>query len=449
MPEQAAAPQSAARRCLNCGAVLTGRYCANCSQAADVHVPSTRELLHEALEGITHSDSRLWRTLHLLWFKPGRLTQEFVAGRRASYLPPFRLYLVLSILFFLAASLSNTQVKFVQFDAATSPTGSSEPECDKVNRTAFSVTLFGRDWAPRIKHACNEIARDNGANLFHVAVGTAPKAMFIFLPLVAFLHMLMYWRPRHKYAEHLLFFLHVHAFFFSAMALAVLAAEAAGGVAGLEFHREPGRAFAMVLAGLHHLRHAAGVRQDLDAHAGQGIGTFRGVYGRIGHHSGGGIRVCRAADVRCGGRPNLEEKGMNRVFLVLGITLLAALAAAQDRTAPAANAEVYFISPSDGAVVQGPVTVRFGLKGMGIAPAGVKFDNTGHHHLLVDTDISELKLDAPLPATDKILHFGKGQTETTLTLSPGKHTLEIVLADYLHNSFDPPLHSKKITITVK
>ncbi|HXI78804.1 MAG TPA: DUF4399 domain-containing protein [Steroidobacteraceae bacterium] len=140
---------------------------------------------------------------------------------------------------------------------------------------------------------------------------------------------------------------------------------------------------------------------------------------------------------------------MNRVFLVLGITLLAALAAAQERTAPAANAEVYFISPSDGAVVQGPVTVRFGLKGMGIAPAGVKFDNTGHHHLLVDTEFSELKLDAPLPATDKILHFGKGQTETTLTLSPGKHTLEIVLADYLHNSFDPPLHSKKITITVK
>jgi len=139
---------------------------------------------------------------------------------------------------------------------------------------------------------------------------------------------------------------------------------------------------------------------------------------------------------------------MNRVFLVLGI-MLAALAAAQERTAPAANAEVYFISPSDGAVVQGPVTVRFGLKGMGVAPAGVKFDNTGHHHLLVDTEWSELKLDAPLPATDKILHFGKGQTETTLTLGPGRHTLEIVLADYLHNSFDPPLHSKKITITVK
>ena len=131
-----------------------------------------------------------------------------------------------------------------------------------MNSTAFTVTLFGRDWAPRIKHACNEIARDNGANLFHVAVGTAPKAMFIFLPLVAFLHMLMYWRPRHKYAEHLLFFLHVHAFFFSVMTLVVLVGGGRGRVAGLEFHREPGRAFAMVLAGLHRLRHAAGVRRS-------------------------------------------------------------------------------------------------------------------------------------------------------------------------------------------
>jgi hypothetical protein len=140
---------------------------------------------------------------------------------------------------------------------------------------------------------------------------------------------------------------------------------------------------------------------------------------------------------------------MNRLFLALGLTLLTTLAGAQERIAPAANAEVYFISPSNGATVHGPVTVRFGLKGMGIAPAGVKFDNTGHHHLLIDTDFSEIKLDAPLPATDKIVHFGKGQTETTLTLSPGKHTLEIVFADYLHNSFDPALHSKKITITVK
>lgn len=220
------------RHCLNCAAVLTGRYCANCGQIADVHVPSTQELIHEALEGITHSDSRLWRTLCLLWFKPGKLTQEFVAGRRAAYLPPFRLYLILSILFFLSASLSTTQVKFVRLDAvrsgavtaATAATAATATpaECDKLDRVAFKVNVLGRDWAPRIKHACGEIARDSGANLFHVFLGTAPKAMFIFLPLIAFLHMLLYWRPHYRYAVHLLFFLHLHAFFFSVMTLAML-----------------------------------------------------------------------------------------------------------------------------------------------------------------------------------------------------------------------------------
>jgi hypothetical protein len=140
---------------------------------------------------------------------------------------------------------------------------------------------------------------------------------------------------------------------------------------------------------------------------------------------------------------------MGRLVLALGACLLAALALAADRVAPAAGAEVYFIAPQNGAKVHSPVTVKFGLKGMGIAPAGIKFDNTGHHHLLVDSDFSELQLDAPMPATDKIVHFGKGQTETTLTLAPGKHTLQLVFADYLHQSFDPPLHSKKITITVE
>jgi hypothetical protein len=139
---------------------------------------------------------------------------------------------------------------------------------------------------------------------------------------------------------------------------------------------------------------------------------------------------------------------MSRLFIALGVCLLAVTAFAVDRMAAPAGAEVYFIAPQNGAKLHSPVTIKFGLKGMGIAPAGVKFDNTGHHHLLVDTDVSELKLDAPMPATDKIVHFGKGQTETTLTLTPGKHTLQLVFADYLHQSFDPPLTSKKITITV-
>jgi hypothetical protein len=139
---------------------------------------------------------------------------------------------------------------------------------------------------------------------------------------------------------------------------------------------------------------------------------------------------------------------MNRLVLALAICMLAAFAVAADRMTAPAGAEVYFITPHNGATLHSPLTVRFGLKGLGVAPAGIKFDNTGHHHLLVDTDISELKLDAPMPASDKILHFGKGQTETELTLAPGKHTLQLVFADYLHTSFDPPLHSQKITITV-
>jgi hypothetical protein len=139
---------------------------------------------------------------------------------------------------------------------------------------------------------------------------------------------------------------------------------------------------------------------------------------------------------------------MSRLLLALGVCLSAAFAMAADRMAPLAGAEVYFIAPQNGAKLHSPVTIKFGLKGMGIAPAGIKFDNTGHHHLLVDTDLSDVKLDAPMPATDKIVHFGKGQTETTLTLAPGKHTLQLVFADYLHQSFDPPLTSKKITITV-
>src|SRR5579862_6206598 len=140
---------------------------------------------------------------------------------------------------------------------------------------------------------------------------------------------------------------------------------------------------------------------------------------------------------------------MRRLLLALALTTVASLALAQERTASPPGAEAYIISPKNGATVHNPVHIQFGLKGMGIAPAGVKFDNTGHHHLLIDTDLSEVKLDAPLPATDKIVHFGKGQTEATVTLTPGKHTLELLFADYLHIPFDPPLHSTKITITVK
>ncbi|HWN46138.1 MAG TPA: DUF4399 domain-containing protein [Steroidobacteraceae bacterium] len=138
-----------------------------------------------------------------------------------------------------------------------------------------------------------------------------------------------------------------------------------------------------------------------------------------------------------------------RLALATALSLASANGAvAADRTPSPAGAEVYIVSPKDGAKVKGPVTVVFGLKGMGIAPAGIKFDNSGHHHLLIDTD-SPTDLSLPLPADDHNVHFGKGQTETTLTLSPGKHTLQLVLADYLHTPHVPAVISKKITIVVE
>jgi hypothetical protein len=135
--------------------------------------------------------------------------------------------------------------------------------------------------------------------------------------------------------------------------------------------------------------------------------------------------------------------------LALSALILAASGIAlAERTPSPPGAEVYIVSPKDGAKVKGPVTVVFGLKGMGIAPAGIKFDNTGHHHLLIDSD-PPADLSLPLAANEKSVHFGKGQTETTLTLPPGKHTLQLVLADSLHTPHEPAVISKKITITVE
>jgi len=125
-----------------------------------------------------------------------------------------------------------------------------------------------------------------------------------------------------------------------------------------------------------------------------------------------------------------------------------AAAAALPRTPAPAGAAVYIISPKNGATVRNPVLVQFGLKGMGVAPAGIKFDNSGHHHLLIDSDPPP-DMGVPLPVTDKIVHFGKGQTETTLNLSPGKHTLQLLFADLNHIPHSPPVLSQKITITVK
>lgn len=116
------------------------------------------------------------------------------------------------------------------------------------------------------------------------------------------------------------------------------------------------------------------------------------------------------------------------------------------QTSPA-GAKVYLISPKDGETVSSPVKVVFGLSGMGVAPAGTQVENTGHHHLLIDDP--KIDVATALPASDNVVHFGKGQTEASVTLKPGKHTLQLIFADWKHQPFNPSLTSDKITITVK
>ena len=140
---------------------------------------------------------------------------------------------------------------------------------------------------------------------------------------------------------------------------------------------------------------------------------------------------------------------MIRFMFVLAIGFcLAALSPLQAATPSAKDAQAYIISPKNGEVVQSPVVVRFGLKGMGVAPAGTEKKHTGHHHLMID--LKKLpNLHKPLPSNAQLRHFGGGQTEVTLKLKPGKHRLQIILGDKSHIPHNPVVLSKPITITVK
>lgn len=141
---------------------------------------------------------------------------------------------------------------------------------------------------------------------------------------------------------------------------------------------------------------------------------------------------------------------MNQILLSLTAGLLLAGAAFADghRSPAPDDARAYIISPDDGATVSNPVTIVFGLEGMGVAPAGTEAENTGHHHLLINTESGTLDLDSGLPATDQIVHFGGGQTQVTKELPTGTHTLQLLLGDWSHVPHDPPVLSDVITITV-
>lgn len=146
--------------------------------------------------------------------------------------------------------------------------------------------------------------------------------------------------------------------------------------------------------------------------------------------------------------------------LLMGVSVFAGAADALQSQEPPQGAKVFIVSPADGATVDKTFTVKFGIEGMGLKPAGDATPHTGHHHLLVDVDKEPAadqplpttlmpENNAPLPAGPQVLHFGKAQTEATITLAPGKHTLQLVLGDRFHVPFKPSVESQKITVQVK
>lgn len=139
-----------------------------------------------------------------------------------------------------------------------------------------------------------------------------------------------------------------------------------------------------------------------------------------------------------------------KIFLGLFLLFPITAASAQEtmRTPSPEGAAAYIISPADGEVIMGPVVVKFGLQGMGVAPAGIKYPDSGHHHLLINAE-GLPDLNVPIPSDDVHRHFGKGQTESTLELEPGTYTLQILLGDQNHIPHDPPVVSEQITIVVK
>ncbi len=275
----AAPPPLPAYNCENCGTALEGEYCSACGQRYEPHVHSLGHFASEAFESVTHADSRLWRTIGYLLTRPGFLSREFFEGRRARYLPPFRLYLVISVLFFVVAGLAGhmsvedaedgppTAEKVEALKQSADALEKDNPNTPGIPQAAAAIReraaeqqaiLEGKTpsvavpdaepkdrpevhnnfcaknmqppgpdarWFKQTAHrVCQKVSRMRGDDLVNAFVHNIPRAMFVFLPLLAAVMKLLYWRPKRYYVEHLLFLVHNHAFVFLAMAILVMLA---------------------------------------------------------------------------------------------------------------------------------------------------------------------------------------------------------------------------------
>jgi hypothetical protein len=271
------APARTARDCQNCGAPLDGDYCAACGQRDEPHVHSLGHFASEAFESVTHADSRLWRTIGYLLARPGFLSREFFGGRRARYLPPFRLYLVISVLFFVVTGLAGhgkvelpdegelTPARIAALRESADKLEADLPDTPGIAQAAAEMRrkaaaqeamLEGQTnspaapgekpktdsqvnlgmcadarqppgpdatWAKRALFGfCQKAGKLKGEDLSNAIVHNLPRAMFVFLPLLAAFMKLLYWRPKRYYVEHLLLLVHNHAFIFLAMMILVI-----------------------------------------------------------------------------------------------------------------------------------------------------------------------------------------------------------------------------------
>ena len=249
--------------CQNCGTPLAGRYCSACGQKADVRIVSLPAFLRDVLGDLLDVDARIWRSLGTLAFKPGRLTTLYLEGQRAKYTPPFRMYVVTSVAFFVVFSLvrwldppeapdgaDGAAAVTVPTPAQSAP---AEPTDDPLTpalpaeQQSFSIVIDDDDLEcsfdasrvspairERLEAACERVEENTPTAFNRAFADNFPVTMLVLIPIVAAIMKLLYLLTRRKYVEHLLFFVHVHTFFFLVALAMVLLASVLVLVTGIE-----------------------------------------------------------------------------------------------------------------------------------------------------------------------------------------------------------------------
>jgi hypothetical protein len=260
-----------AAECQNCGAVLAGRYCSACGQKADVRILSLPAFIRDVFDDLFNVDARLWRSLRTLAFKPGRLTKLYLEGQRAKYTPPFRMYVITSLVFFVVFSLVRSLTAPGAPDGAdqTADEAAAPAETETARRVedgfpdegpaeeqTFGIVIDDDDLEctfdasrvspavrERLEAACERVEETTPAAFNRAFADNFTVTMLVFIPIIAAIMKLLYLFTRRKYVEHLLFFVHVHTFFF----LAALATMLLSGLLALA----PAAAFTVpIVAGL-------------------------------------------------------------------------------------------------------------------------------------------------------------------------------------------------------